>query len=386
MRFREAAPPYPPAPRSTAGRRRAPARLRRPSARSAPQHGSLPGLYRAAIDALADLPVRGAGDGRARPRPGGARAGAGQRARRALGAAGRPHAARRGDGLPRRLGHRDHGPRRRRADGRRAAVRRPALERRARGRARRGDRADGGPRGGRRAARGGRAAHRRPRLPRRAPSGSPPRCARCRRSTRRSASCAGCSIERGSPHDASSAARYRHGAHAPRQAPRPRGRRLAPRVRGARRRGAGDRRRRRGHRSRPRRHRRGGDRGRRRGGPRARARASSTRCTSRPAWSPRRPTRTGGARSSTSCPTGQRLYPVGRLDADTTGLILLTNDGDLAYALTHPRFEVPRTYRARVDGRPSERALRALREGVELDDGRTAPAQRAPASARTSSS
>jgi 23S rRNA pseudouridine2605 synthase len=74
-------------------------------------------------------------------------------------------------------------------------------------------------------------------------------------------------------------------------------------------------------------------------------------------------------------PTGQRLYPVGRLDADSTGLILLTNDGDLAYALTHPRFEVPRTYRARIDGgRPSERALRALREGVQLDDGLTAPA------------
>jgi 23S rRNA pseudouridine2605 synthase len=74
-------------------------------------------------------------------------------------------------------------------------------------------------------------------------------------------------------------------------------------------------------------------------------------------------------------PVAQRLYPVGRLDADTTGLILLTNDGDLAYALTHPRFEVPRTYRARVEGRPGERALRALRRGVELDDGRTAPAR-----------
>ena len=73
--------------------------------------------------------------------------------------------------------------------------------------------------------------------------------------------------------------------------------------------------------------------------------------------------------------SGERLYPVGRLDADTTGLILLTNDGDLAYALTHPSFEVPRTYRARVEGRPDERALRALREGVELDDGRTAPAR-----------
>jgi 23S rRNA pseudouridine2605 synthase len=72
---------------------------------------------------------------------------------------------------------------------------------------------------------------------------------------------------------------------------------------------------------------------------------------------------------------GLRLYPVGRLDADTTGLILLTNDGDLAYALTHPSFEVPRTYRARVEGRPDERALRALRLGVELEDGRTAPAR-----------
>jgi 23S rRNA pseudouridine2605 synthase len=74
-------------------------------------------------------------------------------------------------------------------------------------------------------------------------------------------------------------------------------------------------------------------------------------------------------------PVAQRLYPVGRLDADTTGLILLTNDGELAHALTHPRFEVPKTYRARLARSPSERALRALREGVELDDGRTAPAQ-----------
>jgi 23S rRNA pseudouridine2605 synthase len=73
--------------------------------------------------------------------------------------------------------------------------------------------------------------------------------------------------------------------------------------------------------------------------------------------------------------SAQRLYPVGRLDADTTGLILLTNDGELAYALTHPRFEVPKTYRARVDGRPDERALRALRDGVELEDGMTAPAR-----------
>jgi len=71
-----------------------------------------------------------------------------------------------------------------------------------------------------------------------------------------------------------------------------------------------------------------------------------------------------------------RLYPVGRLDADSTGLILLTNDGELANHLTHPRYEVPKTYRARVGNAPvPDRALRALRDGVELDDGRTAPAR-----------
>jgi 23S rRNA pseudouridine2605 synthase len=73
--------------------------------------------------------------------------------------------------------------------------------------------------------------------------------------------------------------------------------------------------------------------------------------------------------------SGARLYPVGRLDAGTSGLILLTNDGELANRLTHPRYGVPRTYRARL-GRPaSEADLRRLREGVELDDGRTAPAR-----------
>jgi 23S rRNA pseudouridine2605 synthase len=71
-----------------------------------------------------------------------------------------------------------------------------------------------------------------------------------------------------------------------------------------------------------------------------------------------------------------RLYPVGRLDANTSGLMLLTNDGDLANRLMHPRYEVPRTYRATLGGRAiSERALRALREGVQLDDGPTAPAR-----------
>jgi 23S rRNA pseudouridine2605 synthase len=74
---------------------------------------------------------------------------------------------------------------------------------------------------------------------------------------------------------------------------------------------------------------------------------------------------------------GARLYPVGRLDADSTGLILLTNDGDLANELTHPRYEVPKTYVVRVRPAPvPERALRRLREGVELEeDGMTAPAR-----------
>jgi 23S rRNA pseudouridine2605 synthase len=75
-------------------------------------------------------------------------------------------------------------------------------------------------------------------------------------------------------------------------------------------------------------------------------------------------------------PSRRRLYPVGRLDADSTGLILLTDDGPLAHRLTHPSFEVPRVYRATVRRPPvREKALRALREGVELDDGRTAPAR-----------
>jgi 23S rRNA pseudouridine2605 synthase len=72
----------------------------------------------------------------------------------------------------------------------------------------------------------------------------------------------------------------------------------------------------------------------------------------------------------------RRLYPVGRLDADTSGLILLTNDGELAERLTHPRHGVEKVYRARVQpGRVAPEALKALREGVELEDGRTAPAR-----------
>jgi len=72
----------------------------------------------------------------------------------------------------------------------------------------------------------------------------------------------------------------------------------------------------------------------------------------------------------------RRLYPVGRLDADSSGLILVTNDGELANLLLHPRHQLPRTYRARVGGgRPGAPALARLRAGVELEDGRTAPAR-----------
>ncbi len=70
-----------------------------------------------------------------------------------------------------------------------------------------------------------------------------------------------------------------------------------------------------------------------------------------------------------------RLYPVGRLDTDSTGLLLLTNDGELANRLTHPRYEVPKAYRAELRRPPSEADLERLRRGVELDDGPTAPAQ-----------
>jgi 23S rRNA pseudouridine2605 synthase len=73
--------------------------------------------------------------------------------------------------------------------------------------------------------------------------------------------------------------------------------------------------------------------------------------------------------------TEARLYPVGRLDADTTGLLLLTNDGELANRLTHPRYEVPKTYRVRLRALISDRDLERLRGGVELEDGPTAPAQ-----------
>ena len=71
----------------------------------------------------------------------------------------------------------------------------------------------------------------------------------------------------------------------------------------------------------------------------------------------------------------ERVYPVGRLDLNSEGLILLTNDGDLTNALIHPRYEIPKTYRAKVTGLVTEEKLDKLRAGIELDDGLTAPAE-----------
>jgi 23S rRNA pseudouridine2605 synthase len=74
-------------------------------------------------------------------------------------------------------------------------------------------------------------------------------------------------------------------------------------------------------------------------------------------------------------PDEPRVVPVGRLDADTTGALLLTNDGQLAHRLAHPRYGVEKTYVADVEGDPDDDALRRLRDGLELDDGPTAPAR-----------
>jgi 23S rRNA pseudouridine2605 synthase len=74
-------------------------------------------------------------------------------------------------------------------------------------------------------------------------------------------------------------------------------------------------------------------------------------------------------------PDDVRLYPIGRLDINTTGLLLITNDGDLAHRLMHPRSKVPKTYEALVEGRVSSAAVRSLRNGIELEDGPTQPAK-----------
>jgi 23S rRNA pseudouridine2605 synthase len=74
-------------------------------------------------------------------------------------------------------------------------------------------------------------------------------------------------------------------------------------------------------------------------------------------------------------PDEPRVFPVGRLDQDTEGLLILTNDGELTHRLTHPSFGVEKEYLAHVRGEPTRAAVRRLREGIDLDDGRTAPAQ-----------
>src|SRR5207237_7994218 len=74
-------------------------------------------------------------------------------------------------------------------------------------------------------------------------------------------------------------------------------------------------------------------------------------------------------------PAEPRIVPVGRLDADTTGALVLTNDGPLAHRLAHPRYGVEKVYEAEVEGEPDDEALDALRNGIELDDGATAPAR-----------
>lgn len=74
-------------------------------------------------------------------------------------------------------------------------------------------------------------------------------------------------------------------------------------------------------------------------------------------------------------PPEPRVFPVGRLDADTEGLLLLTNDGDLAHRLTHPSFGIEKEYLAEIEGQPTAGELRRLRTGIDLEDGRTAPAK-----------
>ena len=71
----------------------------------------------------------------------------------------------------------------------------------------------------------------------------------------------------------------------------------------------------------------------------------------------------------------ERIFPVGRLDYDTTGLLLLTNDGEFSYQLTHPKFKIDKTYVERVKGVPTIEGLKKLQRGIKLEDGKTAPAQ-----------
>ncbi|MHA6259602.1 pseudouridine synthase [Sporosarcina sp. CAU 1771] len=70
----------------------------------------------------------------------------------------------------------------------------------------------------------------------------------------------------------------------------------------------------------------------------------------------------------------KRIFPVGRLDYDTSGVIIMTNDGDFSYLMTHPKFEIPKKYVAKVKGIPHREALKKLEKGIDLEDGKTAPA------------
>ena len=81
-------------------------------------------------------------------------------------------------------------------------------------------------------------------------------------------------------------------------------------------------------------------------------------------------------------PAEPRVFPVGRLDSDSEGLLLLTNDGDLTHRLTHPSFGIDKEYLVEVEGTPTRGALSRLRDGIDLDDGRTAPAKVAQLDAR----
>lgn len=74
-------------------------------------------------------------------------------------------------------------------------------------------------------------------------------------------------------------------------------------------------------------------------------------------------------------PTDKRIFPVGRLDYDTSGVLLLTNDGDFAHMLMHPKYEIEKTYIAKVEGIISKEAMNQLKNGIELEDGKTAPAK-----------
>ena len=71
----------------------------------------------------------------------------------------------------------------------------------------------------------------------------------------------------------------------------------------------------------------------------------------------------------------ERIFPVGRLDYDTSGVIIMTNDGDFSYLMTHPKFEIKKKYVAKVKGIPDRESLKKLERGIVLEDGKTAPAQ-----------